>query len=141
MAADPGSLSRHLIIALILFAESLCDLRWRECPDAFHLLMASLVFICPVQPFSADMLLEALPPGGIFLAAALTNPGKLGGADVKLAACAGLLFGWREALAGLSAGLVLALAQERKRPLNEGFPLIPYLTAGLSFINIGRILI
>lgn len=141
MAADPGGFSRHLIIAMILFAESLCDLRWRECPDVFHLLMASLVFVCPLQPFSAGVLLEALPPGGVFLVTALANPGKLGGADVKLAACAGLLFGWREALVGLCVGLVLALAQERKRSFNEGFPLIPYLTAGLSFINIGRILI
>lgn len=142
MAVDSWAFSRHFVFAMLLLAESVCDLEWRECPDVFHLLMLTLLAARPMNAGALALsLLQALPPGGIFLAASVLNPGKLGGADVKLAAVAGALLGWRCALWGLCTGIVIALARERKRPPGEGFALIPYLSLGLSFINIGRILL
>ena len=124
---------RAVLFLALLLAEAVSDARTREVPDALHglILLAAL----PGREWSElpGMLAGALCAGGLFLAAALRSGGRLGGADVKLAAASGFFLGAGPALAGLCAGLMAAVLAERVRGnRKEGFPLIPYLAPGLG---------
>lgn len=78
-------------------------------------------------------ILIALPA---FLVGFITKGQGIGGADIKLTAACGAVFGLPGGWIGLLLGLCLALLANgllravRKAEKNEGFPMIPYLAVG-----------
>lgn len=138
------------LFLLLLFAISICDLKWREIPDGLQLAIAALTFLC----FSAGNLLGilgALP----YLVIALFFGGMdgMGGGDIKLAAATGTLLGLPASLTasmiGLGGFVIYSTlytklkglhGQKRKIP----FPVGPFLAAGSAaayFMKIGGLIL
>jgi leader peptidase (prepilin peptidase)/N-methyltransferase len=133
------------VTAVILFAISFTDAKRRKIPNI--LIMALLVVgIASMWVWPEIHTVERLI--GIFIISvplcivAAISPGSLGGGDIKLVASAGLLLGWKGALAAfLVAALVggvysVFLLFSRKKSLKDSFAFGPFLCAGilLAFI-------
>lgn len=127
----------HGIVAAVLIATSVCDIRTRRVPNGLvaggYALAAVHAALFDRAAFLGDVEgMAALAAVGT--AMALLSRGGLGGGDVKLMALMGLALGMREgALAAwlgfVSAGVVavgMLVAGRRKGSL----PLAPFLSAG-----------
>lgn len=134
------------LFLLLLFAVSVCDLRWRIIPDSLQLAIAALTFLC-FSPGNLPGVFGALP----YLVIALFFGGMegMGGGDIKLAAATGAVLGLPAGLTasmlGLS-GFVLYSAIYTKWKHLHGqkgkipFPVGPFLAAGSAaayFMKIG----
>ena len=137
---------KALLFVALLTAASICDIRKREIPDIFHVLIVATGLIPPFSPVCLMGILAALP----LLVPNIVKEGSIGGGDVKLMAAAGSFLGLSASLFSLFAGLLCAvlfhfgrwvIAKIRKREqlamAETALPLAPFLSLGcvLSLIT------
>ena len=114
------------------------DIKTREVSDSVSEMLLILSFVdTDVEQLPSmllGMVLVFLPQ----LISALINPTKaLGGADIKLSSAAAFLLGAQRGLFALMVGLTLSVVtvpiirKVRKRPKDQPFPLIPFLSVGI----------
>ena len=126
-----------ILLALLLYA-SVIDIKTREVPDSISVLLLILGFVdTDIERLPSMLLGMAL----VFLPqfiSALINPSKaLGGADIKISSSAAFLIGAQRGLFALIVGLTLSVVtvpiirKVRKRPKDQPFPLIPFLSIGI----------
>ena len=124
---------KGILFATLLIGASYCDIRSREVPDIYS------VFIIVTALFLPDVkrwwgILCGCP----FLLAALTV-GGIGGADIKIMGAAGMVLGLRQGISAMIIGLLGMLAYHlgrkilsgSKEKVEQSYPLIPFLTAGM----------
>ena len=131
---------RTFLFLAALIAASVVDCRRRAIPDPLCLLTAAagLISFSPAQLFGP---LAALP---LFLAA-LLQPERMGGGDIKFTAAAGFVLGFWRGLWGLALGLLLAVlyfcaVSSLKKLLHHppskmtqaALPLGPFLSIGFA---------
>lgn len=119
--------------ALLLVYASMKDLEKREVEDAISVMLLLVALIDNTLPG----MLSALPGMLIIfipqLIVAAINPGKYGGADIKIstsavAACS-FAAGVTGVCTGLAIGVIIQLVMRKKG--KTGYPLVPYMAAGL----------
>ncbi|HZJ78574.1 MAG TPA: prepilin peptidase [Clostridia bacterium] len=126
---------KGILFCLILLFASYSDIRTREADDYLHVMIALTAFIGREPTDIPGMLLSAVLITLPMLMPVIICKGKvIGGADIKLSIACTFLLGISRGLAGLMAGLTIGvianlIIQTRKNKA-EGFPLIPYLSAG-----------
>lgn len=124
------------LFLLLLFAISVCDLKWREIPDGLQLAIAAMTFLC-FSPGNLLGILGALP----YLVIALFFGGMdgMGGGDIKLAAATGVVLGLPASLTasmiGLAGFVLYSTVYTKLKRLHGqkdkiGFPVGPFLAAG-----------
>ncbi len=131
---------KGIVLLSVLALSSFEDIRTRECDDYLHVLIAVVAFIGTDIKRLPEMILAGLFAGGIIVLSKLIGKGKIGGADIKLAAASTFLLGFNRGIFGLLIGMVLAvIVNLLKKNRKSGFPMIPYLAAGFSaaFLMIG----
>lgn len=149
-SALPPLLVQAAFFIVLLAAASIIDCRKRIIPNTICVLTAAagLISFSPARLLGP---LAALP----LLAAAMGQPGGMGGGDIKFTAAAGLVLGFWNCLWGLALGLALAvlfhgaralilrLRGERAQPIHRAaLPLAPFLSTGfatLYCLNVGGI--
>lgn len=113
----------------ILIYAGIHDFLTHEVPDwiPFSILLIGLI---RVQWNSSLLGLLCVPLP--LLAAALLEPGGMGGGDIKCMGACGFYLGIVRGIAGLIMGLAFAVAMQmiQKRKKREPFALMPYLAAG-----------
>lgn len=124
---------KGIFLAYILAFSSFEDVKTRECDDHLHLMIVIAAFIGTDLNNLPGMLLAAFFAGGVIVLSKLIGKGKIGGADIKLAAASAFLLGFDRGILGLLAGTLLAvLVNIFKKNRKAGFPMIPYLAAGFT---------
>ncbi len=122
-------LSAILLIGLLAIA-SYTDLKKREIPDGICIAIGVLSLL----NFHIFGILAALP----FFIAAMLEPNKMGGGDIKFTASVGLYLGFFQTLLGAVLGLALSLIfyvlSGRK---NKAMPLAPFLSIGFVITILG----
>ena len=126
---------RGIMFCLILLFSSYSDIKTRESADFIPVMILLTALIGTEIADIPLMLLSAVLLTLPMLLIVIVCKGKaIGGADVKLtAACAfllGAVRGCTGLVAGLSIGILVNLVIQMKKKKAEGFPLIPYLSAG-----------
>ena len=123
------------VISIILFISLLAiasytDLKKREIPNGISVAIGVLSLL----NFHIFGILAALP----FFIAAVLEPNKMGGGDIKLTAAVGLNLGFFQTLLGAVLGLALSLIfyvlSGRK---NKAMPLAPFLSIGFVVTMLG----
>ena len=126
---------KGFLFCLILLFASYSDIRTREADDYLHIMIALTAFIGREPTDIPGMLLSAVLITLPMLIPMIICKGKvIGGADIKLSVACTFLLGISRGIVGLMAGLIIGvianlIIQTRKNKA-EGFPLIPYLSAG-----------
>lgn len=124
---------KGIFLAYILAFSSFEDVKTRECDDHLHLMIVIAAFIGTDLNNLPGMLLAAFFAGGVIVLSKLIGKGKIGGADIKLAAASAFLLGFDRGILGLLSGTLLAvLVNIFKKNRKAGFPMIPYLAAGFT---------
>ena len=124
---------KGILLAFILAFSSYEDVKTRECDDHLHLMIVIAAFIGTDLNNLLGMLLAAFFAGGVIVLSKLIGKGKIGGADIKMAAASAFLLGFDRGILGLLAGTLLAvLVNIFKKNRKAGFPMIPYLAAGFT---------
>ena len=124
---------KGIFLAYILAFSSFEDVKTRECDDHLHLMIVIAAFIGTDLTNLPGMILAAFFAGGVIVLSKLIGKGKIGGADIKLAAASAFLLGFDRGILGLLAGTLLAvLVNIFKKNRKAGFPMIPYLAAGFT---------
>lgn len=130
-----ASTVRGIIFCLILLISSYSDIKTRECADYLHVMILLAAFICREFSELPGMLLSALFVGTVMLLALLLGKGRyIGGADIKLSVACAFMLGLTQSVIGLLAGMITAViinSVKNRKDKKAGFPLIPYLAAGL----------
>ncbi|MBR4393233.1 MAG: prepilin peptidase [Oscillospiraceae bacterium] len=122
---------KGIFLAYILAFSSFEDVKTRECADYLHLMIVIAAFIGTDLSNLPGMILAAFSTGGVIVLSKLIGKGKIGGADIKLAAASAFLLGFDRGILGLLTGTLLAvLVNMFKKNRKAGFPMIPYLAAG-----------
>lgn len=139
----------YVITAALVCSVSLCvffiDLEHKIIPDRFQIILALAgvfaVFI-DVHFTWLDHVIGFVAATLVFLAvgylvSAFKKREALGGGDIKLAACAGLLLGWQKfilmmLLASIAACLYFAVKMKKSKEYEE-IAFAPFLTSGLVF--------
>lgn len=122
-----------------LIVVSFIDAAHREIPDRINLYI--LIIGCLAMIFSRETSIPERLIGFIavslpLLVAAVVSKGGMGPGDIKLAAVAGLVVGWKLALFALLVGSVagavfgLAYAAATRKGLKAAIPFGPFLSAG-----------
>lgn len=126
---------RTLLFLAALAAASVVDCRRRTIPDTLCLLTAAagLISFSPAQLFGS---LAALP---LFIAA-LLQPERMGGGDIKLTAAAGFVLGFWRGLWGLALGLLLAVLYACAAALFHTVRRHPYPPAAQTALPLGPFL-
>ena len=123
------------VISIILFISLLAiasytDIKKREIPNSISVTIGVLSLL----NFHIFGILAALP----FFIAAILEPNKMGGGDIKLTASVGLYLGFFQTLLGAVLGLALSLIfyvlSGRK---NKAMPLAPFLSIGFVVTMLG----
>ena len=123
------------VISIILFISLLAiasytDIKKREIPNSISVTIGVLSLL----NFHIFGILAALP----FFIAAVLEPNKMGGGDIKLTAAVGLYLGFFQTLLGAVLGLALSLIfyvlSGRK---NKAMPLAPFLSIGFVVTMLG----
>ena len=120
------------ILCLILLISSYSDIKTRECDDWLHVMIVIAGLIGTNINLIPKMIISSLAVGGVMLIPIIFADSNLGGADIKCAAVCTFMLGLEKGIIGLTIGLILGIIfnifvfKNRK----DGFPLIPYLTAG-----------
>ena len=124
---------KGIVLLSVLALSSFEDIRTRECDDHLHVLIAVAAFIGTDIKRLPEMILAGFFAGSIIVLSKLIGKGKIGGADIKLAAASAFLLGFNRGIFGLLVGTVLAvIVNLLKKNRKSGFPMIPYLAAGFS---------
>ncbi|MBQ7499535.1 MAG: prepilin peptidase [Clostridia bacterium] len=124
---------KGIILAFILGFSSFEDVRERKCDDHLHLMTVIAAFIGTDMSNLPGMIIAAVFAGGVIVLSKLIGKGKIGGADIKLAAASAFLLGFDRGILGLLAGTLLAvIVNVIKKNRKTGFPMIPYLAAGFT---------
>jgi len=131
-----------VLILACLLTLAVTDQQRRLLPDKLVLTLAVLSALWIACHFSMQVLLfhllSALIGGGVFYLVALVTKGAVGGGDIKLMACCGLLLGpggtllmavFMFAAAGAVAAVLLAA---RRKSLKDAIPLGPYMCLGTA---------
>lgn len=134
----------------LLFAVSVCDIRYREIPDGLQVVIAALTFLC-FSPGNLLGILGALPY--LVIALLFSALEGIGGGDIKLAAATGVVLGLPASLTasvlGLAAFLVYAIPCSCIRRIHGrkgkyAFPVGPFLAVGSAaayFMKIGGLIL
>lgn len=121
---------KGILLASILAFSSYEDVKTRECDDHLHLMIVIAAFIGTDIQDLPGMILAAFFAGGVIGLSKLIGKGKIGGADIKMAAASAFLLGIDRGILGLLAGTLLAvIVNVMKKNRKAGFPMIPYLAA------------
>ena len=124
---------KGILFAFILAFSSFEDVKTRECDDHLHLMIVIAAFIGTDLNNLPWMFLAALFAGSVIVFSKLIGKGKIGGADIKLAAASAFLLGIGRGIIGLLAGTLLAVIVNMiKKNRKAGFPMIPYLAVGFT---------
>lgn len=120
---------KELLILLILLSAAITDIRKKEVPVVYQVLLLCLVPFC----FSIENIRGVLVAVPFFIAAILTD--KIGGGDFKIIALLGILIGLGKALWTVVFGCVIFIASgliigKCKGQKNIMYPFIPALTTG-----------
>lgn len=122
---------KGIFLAYIFAFSSFEDIKTRKCDDYLHLMIMIAAFIGTDLNNLPGMILAAFFAGGVIVLSNLIGKGKIGGADIKLAAASAFLLGFDRGILGLLTGTLLAvLVNMFKKNRKAGFPMIPYLAAG-----------
>lgn len=124
---------KGILFAVLLTGASYCDIRSRKVPDIYSILIAVTALLVP--EFGR---LWGVLCGCPFLLAALTV-GGIGGADIKIMGAAGMVLGLKQGMSAMIIGLFGMLAYHYIRNIllhdakkvEQSYPLIPFLTAGM----------
>lgn len=136
---------KGVLLADVFLYASVSDIHTRKVTDAVPL-MIFLIGLVNVSPL--DLLcrtVTALLFFGAFLLLAVVFKNKIGGADVKFISATMMITGFTKGLAGLVAGLLLAvigtlIRNKHKKTNDDSLPLIPYLSTGfMTALLIGGI--
>lgn len=140
MKLDLISVILVILLAIVLLAAAVIDIRTMYVPDAVHLCILGLAIISLLTkhgPTLASRICGSLPIGGAMLLVSILTKGGIGGGDIKLMAASGLLLGFSRNLlafflAYLAAGLWYAVPMflgklDRRREI----PMIPYFAASI----------
>lgn len=122
------------ILCLLLVFSSYSDIKKREVPDYVHIMVLLTALIGmevnEVPIMLLTMLLISVP---IFIISFFCKSKMIGGADIKLIIACSAVLGLYQAYIGITIGLIIAIiANLKKRKKQDGFPLVPYLAAGLT---------
>jgi len=133
---------KGFFLFLILLKASVSDIKTRQVSD-YYSIMILLTALIQAELSDLPTMLFGLVVVGLpqFIVAAL-KPGAYGGADIKITASAAFLLGVWKGLFALIIGLLAAVLIPgivrflKRQPINEGIPMIPYLSFGifLAFI-------
>ena len=123
------------IFFLILLLSSYLDIKTRQVDNYLSVMIAITAFIGLEVYYVPSMLVSAAVVGLSMLMGALFTKGRtIGGADIKLSVASAFLLssvrGFVGAIFGLLIGIIANTVFNRKKALEQGFPLVPYLTAG-----------
>ena len=123
---------KGIILSLVLAFCSYSDIKTRECDDYPYLMIVIAAFIGTELTALPGMILSGLTVGLMMYAAMFLMKAVVNGADLKLAAACAFLLGFWNGIAGLIAGLLVAVIVNLIKLKNkkDGFPLIPYLAIG-----------
>ena len=91
---------KGIILLSVLALSSFEDIRTRECDDYLHVLIAVAAFIGTDIKRLPEMILAGFFAGGIIVLSKLIGKGKIGGADIKLAAARDLWSARRDGSCG-----------------------------------------
>lgn len=128
------------LICCVLIVAWFIDLDHTYIPDRLHVILlgAALLsyFIGPEISLTSRFLGALILGGGMFAIAWFTN-GGIGGGDIKLMACCGLLFGWQRMIPAFFFAYLLAALRwvpaylAKKIPEHTEIPMAPYLAASV----------
>ena len=136
MPANPAVLLQGILFLILLFAVSVCDIRYRKIPDVLQAGIAVLAFL-DFSPGHLAGILCMVP----YLAVALCcrRDDGIGGGDVKLAGSTGLVLGLPASLTASVIGLlgfilfgttILLWKRIHGRGACSSFPVGPFLAMG-----------
>lgn len=124
---------KGIIFVSILALSSFEDIKTRECDDHLHVMIAVAAFIGTDLGNLPGMSLAGFFAGGVIILSKVIGKGKIGGADIKMAAAGAFLLGFDRGIFGLLTGTLLAVfVNLLRKNRKEGFPMIPYLAAGFT---------
>jgi len=120
---------KELLILLILLSAAITDIRKREVPVVYQVLLISLIPFC----FNIGNIRGVLIAVPFFIAAILTD--KIGGGDFKIIALLGILIGLEKAFWTVVFGCVIFIISSLligmlRGQKNTMYPFVPSLTAG-----------
>lgn len=124
---------KGILFATLLIGASYCDIRSREVPDIYSVLIIMTALFIPDGEKWWGILC-----GCPFLLAALAV-GGIGGADIKIMGAAGMVLGLKQGISAMIIGLFGMLTYHlgrklllrNKEKVEQSYPLIPFLTAGM----------
>ena len=128
---------KFLILLGILLYASIKDWREHEVPDTVWKLITILglvnISICDLPSMLLGAALVFLPQ---IIPAVINTEKAMGGADIKISTACAFLLGVGRGLAAFIIGLTLfvvivpIIRRIRKLPMNEPFPMVPFLSVG-----------
>lgn len=126
---------KFILVTCIMISASITDIRKREFPVGYQLMLLVLV---PLG-FRAEYFLGTLIAVPFFVACLISD--GIGGGDWKAVGILGLLSGFATVLIAVISGctgfIVYGLIAEKiKGEEHQTFPFIPFLTAGFIFAKI-----
>lgn len=123
------------IILCILIAASITDIRKRQFPTVYQVM---LILLVPVQ-FQMENLIGTVIAVPFFIAS--LNGKSMGGGDWKAVGLLGLLLGYHSVLLAAIIGCICfiiygKIAETVKGEVHKTFPFIPFLTIGYILVKI-----
>lgn len=125
----------YALLSCILISMSFIDLEYMEIPDETNvsILFLGLLQLVINYTYPLEFFLGFLVAGGIFLLIALFTNGSIGGGDIKLIACIGLVLGLKASIfialyssilsfIGLAYALII-----KKQSINSFIPYGPFI--------------
>lgn len=126
---------KGVVFLSLLAAASWSDVKTRQVSDYYSILL--VLFALSTSPYVNWWGIFCGMP---FLAAAVRS-GGIGGADIKIMSAAGMVIGFFPGITAMIMGLIGMLlfhlierVIHRKELLNQAYPLIPFLTAGILIV-------
>ena len=124
---------KGICFLMLLTGASIRDLKYRQVPDRYSVMLAILALVFP----DMEKLWGILCACPLFIAA--LTIGGIGGADIKMTGAAGMVLGLGRGMAALIMGLSCMLIFHAGRRLflpdggsGQSYPLIPFLTIGMG---------
>ena len=129
---------KGIAIAFVLLYASVQDISMREADDSLWVMLLIMSLVNTGEVGIASMLMGAF---AVFVPqmviANTVKTGGIGGADIKISTAGVLSLGFFGGVIGYMAGLVFAVVFQtiyskiKKQSCRNGFPLLPFLSAGL----------
>ncbi len=126
---------RGIVFSIILLVSSYSDIRTREADNYLSVMILITALIGKEPSELPSMCLAAIAVGlSMIIGLLFTKGNTIGGADIKLSCASVFLLGMEKGFFGLILGLLLGTTVNTviniKNRKNDGFPLVPYLSAG-----------